>query len=271
MKRKLIDRLRERQGLEAEELFNPTRRLRRSIYLLPSAFTVGNIFAGFLALISTLAGQYETAAVAIGVAVVLDGLDGKVARLANVTSDFGLQLDSLADAISFGIAPSILVYAWGLSELGKFARFSAFVFLICGVMRLARFNLQVQNLKSFAGLPIPAGAGFVAATVHLLPEPPHHPLFKFCLVTATYLTAFLMISTIRYPSLKYLNLGRGKSHLTILMLALLVSGIYFFSQQVLMVIAALYLSSGPFLRFYRFAKRRIQGAESVPSESMEAD
>ena len=117
---------------EAREVFKPGRHLRRSVYLIPSLFTVGNMFAGFFALISTLNADYEAAAVAIGIAVLLDGVDGWVARLANADSDFGLQLDSLADVISFGIAPAILIYSWGLSEFGNFARFSTFVFLICG-------------------------------------------------------------------------------------------------------------------------------------------
>ena len=140
------------------------------------------MFAGFFALVSTLNADYEAAAVAIGIAVLLDGVDGWVARLANADSDFGLQLDSLADVISFGIAPAILIYSWGLSEFGNFARFSAFVFLICGAMRLARFNVQVQDLKSFAGLPIPAGASFVAATIHFFGDAPASNMFKFYLV-----------------------------------------------------------------------------------------
>ena len=264
--------LKEKEHLEreAELVFNPRRKLRRSVYLLPSVFTVGTIFAGFYAVISTLNGHYQSAAVAIGIAVVLDGLDGRVARLANATSDFGLQLDSLADVISFGIAPAILIYSWGLGEFGKFARFSTFVFLICGAMRLARFNVQLKDLKHFAGLPIPAGAGFVAATVHLFGEPPDSLFFKFYLVGITYLISFLMLSTIRYPSLKQLNLGRGKSHLNVLMLALLVAGVIWYSQQVLMVIATVYLCSGLFARVYQFVKYRIR-SQGLPTKELNID
>lgn len=260
-------RMSKRHRGDDEPVFRPSRKLRRTIYLLPSAFTVGNIFAGFLAVISCLSGQYPIAAAAIGVAVILDGLDGRVARMANVTSDFGLQLDSLADAISFGIAPAILIYSWGLQDLGNFARFSAFVFLICGVMRLARFNLQAQELKHFAGLPIPAGAGFIAATVHFFPEPIESPVFRTYLVTATYVTALLMISTIRYPSLKQLNLGRGKSHLSILLLATLVASIYFYSEEALLVVAYGYLLSGPVLRVVSLIRRR----SAPPAGAAEAD
>jgi CDP-diacylglycerol---serine O-phosphatidyltransferase len=248
---------------EMEDVVNSPRKLRRSVYLLPSAFTVGNMFAGFFAVISTLNGQYGAAAVAIGIAVVLDGLDGRVARLAHATSDFGVQFDSLADIISFGIAPAILIYSWGLVEFGKFARFSVFVFLICGAIRLARYNVQLKDLKQFAGLPIPAGAGFVAATVHLFGDLPQSTFFKIYLIGITYLISFLMISTIRYPSLKGLNLGQGKSHLNVLMLALLVAGVIWYSQHVLMSIATVYLCSGLFARGYQFIKYRTQESESV--------
>ena len=243
----------------------PRRKLKRTIYILPSIFTVGNIFAGFLSLIATLSGEYEKAAIAIGIAVILDGLDGRVARLANVSSDFGVQLDSLADVISFGIAPAVLVYSWGLVDFGRFARFSAFVFLICGVMRLARFNTQLGELKHFAGLPIPAAAGFIAATVHFFPGPPANPLFKPVMVGATYLTALLMISTIRYPSLKQLDLGQGKSHLVILTLATLVAGIFFYSRYALLILAYSYLLSGPLARMYQFSKYRFGHRRRVTS------
>lgn len=256
---------------EANQIFNPNKRLHRSIYLLPTVFTVSNIFAGFFALISTLNQDYQYAAVAIGIAVVLDGLDGWVARLANATSDFGLQLDSLADVISFGVAPAILIYSWGLSGLGDFARLSAFVFLICGIVRLARFNVQTQQLKHFVGLPIPGGAGFVAATVHFFGQAPQSTLFQFYLVIMTFLVAFLMISTLRYPSLKHLNLGRGKSHLSVLLLAFLIAGLIWYSRNVLMIIAGVYLCSGLFARAYQFAKYRIRQLRRFPAEELHTD
>jgi CDP-diacylglycerol--serine O-phosphatidyltransferase len=181
-----------------------------------------------------------------------------VARLAGATSDFGLQLDSLADVISFGLAPAVLVYSWGLVGLGNFARLAAFVFLICGAMRLARFNLQMPELRFFAGLPIPAAAGFVAATVHLFGEAPESRLFQVWLVGMIYLLGLLMISTLRYPSLKYLQLSRGKSHLSVLLLALIIAGVILFSQQVLMLIAAAYVCSGLVARIYQFLHYRLQ-------------
>ena len=262
-------RLRGKQRLEhgSEQVFAPSKKLRRSIYLLPSAFTVANIFAGFYAVISTLNGQYGAAAVAIGIAVVLDGLDGLIARLANATSDFGVQLDSLADVISFGLAPAVLIYSWGLVEFGKFAQFSAFLFLICGAIRLARFNLRLGDLRHFAGLPSPAAAGFVAATVHLFGQLPQSELFRFYLAGVTILISFLMVSTIRYPSLKKLNLGYGKSHLNVLVLAVLVAGVIWYSQQVLMSTAALYVCSGLFARGYQFIRYHAQESERLSTKT----
>ena len=242
------------------------QKLRRSVYLLPSAFTVGNIFAGFFAVTATLNGHYGSAAIAIGIAVVLDFTDGYVARLANVTTDFGSQLDSLADVISFGIAPALLIYTWGLPGLGKFASFSAFFFLMCGATRLARFNIQLKDLKHFAGLPIPAAAGFVAATVHLFGTPPEGQIFTICFVGVTYLLSFLMISTVRYPSLKRVNLGRGKSHLNVLLLALLVAGVIWYSQPVLMAMAGVYLCTGLASRAHQFVKFHLRPAEFSTEE-----
>lgn len=242
-------------------------RGRRTIYVIPSLFTVGNIFAGFFAVISVLQGNYEHAAVAIGLAVVLDGLDGRIARMTGATSEFGLQLDSLADVISFGIAPSILIYSWGFGELGNFARLSAFVFLICGTMRLARFNIQVEELRYFVGLPIPAGAGMIAAVVHFVKVPPEQPAVQVALAALTYLLAFLMISTIRYPSPKQLQLSRGKSHVTVLMVGLLLAGVVWYSEQVLIALATIYVLSGPGVRIYHwmsFRRRRRTEAWVAP-------
>lgn len=247
-----------------------SRNLHRSAYWLPSAFTVGNIFAGFFAVTATLNGHYGNAAVAIGIAVVLDFTDGYVARLANVTTDFGSQLDSLADVISFGIAPALLIYAWGLAGLGQFASFSAFLFLMCGATRLARFNTQLKDLKHFAGLPIPAAAGFVAAIVHLFGAPPEGELFTISFAGVTYLLSFLMISTVHYPSLKQVNLGRGKSHWNVLLLAFLVAGVIWYSEPVLMALAGVYLCTGLVSRAHQFVKSHLR-PEELSTEKFNID
>jgi CDP-diacylglycerol--serine O-phosphatidyltransferase len=229
----------------------PRRRGRRTVLLLPSAMTVGNLFCGFFAIISAMHGHFDESAKAIGIAIILDGLDGRMARMANATSEFGLQLDSLADVISFGLAPAILMLAWAFPPLGEYGIFTAFVFLICGTMRLARFNIQVQETKHFVGLAIPAGAAVVAAGVHFLGTPVTDPLQANLLAVAMLILSFLMISRIRYFSLKRLHMGKGKSHLNILLLSVLLALTYLYSEIVLLVLACAYALSGPVSRLFQ--------------------
>lgn len=245
--------LEQNSGPEGER---PRRRLGRSVYILPSMFTVGNIFCGYYAVIKTMQGNYDFAAQAIGVAIILDALDGRIARLTNSTSGFGLQLDSLADVISFGIAPSILAFFWGLQNVDyRLGWTAAFTFTICGAMRLARFNVQAGSLKHFVGLPIPAGGGAVAAIVHFFGAPLKNSLTSSLMVAVVLLLAFLMISTFKYNSLKNLTLGK-KSHFTILILALIVALIYNYSDWSLLVLAVGYCVSGPIVRTYAYIHHR---------------
>jgi CDP-diacylglycerol--serine O-phosphatidyltransferase len=224
---------------------------------------VGNIFCGFFAIISSMRGDYDNAAKALGIAIALDGLDGRLARLANATSEFGLQLDSLADVISFGLAPAILMASWGLVPLGDYGIFTCFVFLICGTMRLARFNVQTQSLKQFVGMAIPAAAGVVAAMVHFVQTPVTDPLRSNLLAILMLVLSFLMISRIRYFSLKQLKLGRGKSHLNVLLLSVLLALIYFYSQIVLLVMACSYAVSGPLARCFQSLRAHPRSDRSV--------
>ena len=245
------------------------RRLRRTVFILPSLFTVGNIFCGYFAIVSTMRGNYDDAAQAIGIAIFLDMLDGRIARLTNSATDFGLQLDSLADVISFGIAPSLLAFVWGLSTLNHGLGWTAaFTFTICGAMRLARFNIGARDLKHFVGLPIPAGGGMVVAIVHFFVQPVATQIGATFLVIAVFLLAFLMVSTIRYPSLKSLTLGR-KSHIAILFIALLVALIYNYSRWTLLIVAMTYASSGVIARVYSFARRRKSGEEIPLADPIE--
>ncbi len=232
------------------------RRLGRSVFILPSMFTVGNIFCGYFAILSTMRGNYDQAAQAIGIAIILDMLDGRIARLTNSATSFGLQLDSLADVISFGIAPSVLALVWGLGSLdNRLAWTAAFTFTICGAMRLARFNVQAGHFKHFVGLPIPAGGGTIAAIVHFFGPPIVNPMAASFMMAAVFLLAILMVSTLRYSSLKYLTLGK-KSHLTILVIALLVALIYFYSRTTLLAIAVLYSLSGLVLRLAALLRKK---------------
>ena len=214
-------------------------------------------------------GEYDHAAQAIGIAMILDMLDGRVARLTNTATDFGVQLDSLADVISFGIAPAILALVWGLSGLSHgLGWIASFTFAICGAMRLARFNVQAGRFKHFVGLPIPAGGGAIAAIVHFFGEPVHTPVAAILMMAVVFLLSFLMVSTLRYSSMKYLTLGK-KSHLTILLLALLVALIYNYSGPTLLVIAAGYCLSGIIGRIYHLLRRKRPGEELSLTESLE--
>ncbi len=253
-----------------EEVPAPARkRLGRTVFLLPSMFTVGNIFCGYYAILSTMHQQYDHAAQAIGIAIVLDMLDGRIARMTNTATGFGLQLDSLADVISFGIAPSILALVWGFSgvhqQLGWIA---AFTFTICGAMRLARFNVQAGRFKHFVGLPIPAGGGAIAAIVHFFLEPVTNPIGGGCMVAVVFGLAFLMVSTFRYSSLKQLTLQR-KSHLTILIIALLVALIYWYHRWSLLIIAVVYCLSGILHRLYNLLRHKKPGEELQSPDLLE--
>jgi CDP-diacylglycerol---serine O-phosphatidyltransferase len=241
----------------------PRRRLGRSVFILPSLFTVGNIFCGYYSIMSTIHGSYDHAAEAIGVAIILDTLDGKIARLTNSTSGFGLQLDSLADVISFGIAPSILAFFWGMQNVDyRLGWIAAFTFAICGAMRLARFNVQAGSFKHFVGLPIPAGGGTIAATVHFFGDPVTSRVGAGFMVASVFMLAFLMISTLKYNSLKNLTLGR-KSHLTILILALFVALIYNFSNWTLLLCALGYTLSGPVARLYGLVRHKKRATDEL--------
>jgi CDP-diacylglycerol--serine O-phosphatidyltransferase len=253
-----------REQVSETESERPRRRLGRSIFILPSLFTVGNIFCGYYAIIATMHGSFDRAAEAIGVAIILDSLDGKIARLTNSTSLFGLQLDSLADVISFGIAPSILAFFWGLQNVDyRLGWIAAFTFTICGAMRLARFNIQAGGLKHFVGMPIPAAGGAIAAIVYFFGEPISKPIYASAFVAAVCLLAFLMISTIKYNSLKNLTLGR-RSHLTILVIALLVALIYTYPDWTLLCLALGYVISGPATRLYHFVHHRKRTPDKLP-------
>ncbi len=248
---------------EDNRLARRRRRLGRSIFILPSIFTVGNIFCGYFAILSTMRGNYDQAAQAIGIAIVLDMLDGRIARLTNSATGFGLQLDSLADVISFGVAPSVLALVWGLASLdNRLAWTAAFTFTICGAMRLARFNIQAGHFKHFVGLPIPAGGGAIAAIVHFFGAPIKDPVGASLMVAAVFMLAFLMVSTIRYSSLKYLTFGK-KSHLMVLILALFIALVYFYSKPTLLAIAALYVLSGVTVRLVSLIRRK-KPVEELP-------
>jgi CDP-diacylglycerol--serine O-phosphatidyltransferase len=190
---------------------SPATRPKKGIYLLPNLLTTGALFGGFFAVLSGFSGGYEIAAIAIFVAMVFDGLDGRVARMTNTQSDFGVQYDSLSDMVSFGIAPAIVVYGWGMQSLGKVGIAAAFVYASSAALRLARFNVQssVNSGKFFIGLPSPAAAALIAGFVWSSQSLQPSWLLSCFTALLTAVAGLLMVSNFKYPSFKQIDL-RGR-------------------------------------------------------------
>lgn len=243
--------------------------MKKGVYLLPNLVTMGNMFCGFFAIISVFNGAYFRAGVAILVAAVMDGLDGKVARMTNTSSRFGIEFDSLADLVSFGIAPGILIYAWALKPFGRFGWAAAFLFAVCGALRLARYNVQADNSesKSFTGLPIPAAACMIASLVimhkHLWGIETKHPLL---LMLVAYTLAFLMVSTIKYHSLKEVNLKRRKPFSLLVSASLALFIIVSEPQVTLFLAFTVYALSGIVERLFSFS--RVKESEKEHKKGM---
>ena len=224
-----------------------SQRFRRGASILPSLFTTGNLFLGFWSIVKTLDGRFGEAAPLIGAAVILDMLDGRIARLTNTQTEFGAQYDSLADAVSFGVAPALLVYCWALQSVPRAGWPAAFLFLACGVLRLARFNVQrhVVDARFFVGLPIPAGAAQLAAVVFVFPDRLLEPWMTVAILALVVVVAFLMVSTFRYRSFKGFDLRRLRSYLSVLGIALLFLLVAAHPEASLLAVTTLYTASGP--------------------------
>ena len=246
-------------------------RLRRGIYVLPNIFTSLNLFCGFYAVIASIDGKYIAASIAIIIGVMFDIMDGKIARATNTNSKFGIEYDSLADLISFGLAPGIMIYLWALRPLGRIGWLAAFLFMACGALRLARFNSQIGIISSdhFVGLPIPAAAGMSATTVlfcHKLGMAGKiNPIFIMVLL---YLLSFLMVSTIKYNSFKKPELFR-KMNFNVLVAVILI--LIFIAAQpsiALFLLGLTYIISGPFttLRNHRRIKQEILGTDELDEQ-----
>ena len=273
------------------------RRFRRGMYILPSIFTAANVLLGYYAILQVIhgaiahavaqatqtpvqaPGHFDNAAKAIGFAVLFDGLDGRIARMTGTTSDFGRELDSLADVITFGIAPALLAWAWGFHRisfavsnpdlvvnLGRAGTIASFMFLIAGASRLARFNISVNpqpsnpgrpGKKYFVGMPIPAGAGVVAAVVHFNGgEPIVWWIGALTWLIVLVITSYLMVSTWRFYSFKDINFNARQPARLVVLIGLLIAGIVLFSRPVLFAIALLYMVSGIFWRLSWFFRRK---------------
>jgi len=243
-------------------------RSRRGIYILPNIFTSLNLFCGFYAVIAAIDGKFAAAAIAIIIGVMFDILDGKIARATNTTSQFGLEYDSLADLVSFGLAPGIMIYLWALKPLGRIGWLAAFLFMACGALRLARFNSQVGTVGSdyFVGLPIPAGASMAATTVLFCHRfnIAGNPIIILILL---YILSFLMVSTIKYNSFKKPELFR-KMNFNVLVAVILIL-IFIASQPpiALFILGLTYVISGPYITIRHH--RRLMQKTSIPHEVKE--
>ncbi len=232
-------------------------KLRRGIYILPNAFTSLNIFCGFFAIIAAIGDRFESAAIAILVAVIFDSLDGKIARVTHTTSQFGIEYDSLSDLVSFGLAPSLLMYMWVLKPMGRIGWLAAFLFTTCGALRLARFNAMADETPSahFTGLPIPAAAAMNATTV-LFCTKYSITFFEMPVVflVGLYALSFLMVSTIKYESFKKAELFQKMSFNNLVKFILVFIVIAQKPQLLLFCIILLYIASGPVMSVFAMVK-----------------
>jgi CDP-diacylglycerol--serine O-phosphatidyltransferase len=261
------------------------RQPSRGMYVLPSLFTAGNMAAGYYAITQSIQGSvadqsyFDRAALALGIAVLFDGLDGIIARMTNTTSDFGKELDSLADVITFGVAPSLLAYIWGFRMLPAMAHaearqqivhigvFVCFIFLICGASRLARFNISINpqprnpgrpGKKYFVGMPIPAGAGVISSVVHFQRGSPiDNPWVSVVWLCLLLFTSFLMVSNWRFWSAKEITVGARHPYRLFAVIVVIGASIVLYHQYMLIIIAMAYLVSGVVARLaYSWGRQR---------------
>jgi CDP-diacylglycerol--serine O-phosphatidyltransferase len=221
---------------------------KRGVYLLPNILTTANLFCGFYAMLASMQGLFEKASVFLVVAMVLDSLDGRIARMTNTMSKFGAEYDSLADLVTFGVAPAILAYSWSLSAYGKPGWLAAFLFVVCGALRLARFNIQIGIVESrvFNGLPIPGAASVVATGVMLycywVGESRYH---NVPILIAIVVLALLMVSNVKYYSFKDLNFFSRKPFMSFVIIVIVLIIVAAEPQITLFIMSVTYSLSGP--------------------------
>jgi CDP-diacylglycerol--serine O-phosphatidyltransferase len=266
-------------GMDQREIPFAERRFRnakfrRGIFLLPSLFTSANLLCGYYAVVAALSGSvadFDHAARAIGFAILFDSLDGRVARMTGTNTEFGVQFDSLADVVSFGIAPAVLAYAWGyrsvlptaainVEQLGQLGWIFCLAFLICCAWRLARFNVQGMapgSSKFFVGMPTPAAAGVIAAIVHGFKVPLHDWRWSISWFVLAAALGALMTSTIRYYSFKDIPWTRKQPSLAVILLLMSIAVIWVYSEVALVLLACAYAAAGVALHFVRFFRHRL--------------
>jgi CDP-diacylglycerol--serine O-phosphatidyltransferase len=244
------------------------RRFRRGVYLLPSMFTIGNMFCGYACIVYAMRGEFATAAPFIGFAMVADALDGAIARMTRSTSAFGLELDSLADVTSFGLAPAILSFAWGLNPLGRLGWAVAFVYVAAAALRLARFNIQSGSTdkRFFVGMPSPAAAAIPAATVYAFPDGFTTYATALPVLAMVLVPALLMVSTVRFRAFKTLDLQVRRSYPVLILVALGLALVAAHPPLFLLVAAYGYLA----WTFIEFAWTRLRRRPAEPSSAESA-
>lgn len=249
------------------------RRFRRGMYLLPTLFTLGNMFCGYASVVQAMSRDFETAAMLIGIAMVLDTLDGFIARLTGSATAFGLEFDSLADVISFGLAPAVLAFAWGLQPLGRLGWAAGFLYVTAAAMRLARFNIQTAaaaDKRYFVGMPSPAAAGVTASTVYLYPWGLNDYRSALPALAVVIVPALLMVSTIRFRSVKAIDVGWRRSYVTLFLGAVVLTLIAAQPRVALVVLAYSYLASA-FIGLALSRLRRRHPATDAPGSAKATD
>jgi CDP-diacylglycerol--serine O-phosphatidyltransferase len=218
-------------------------RFRRGVYLLPSLMTVSNLLCGYASVVYSTRGDFDTAAVLLGIAMVVDTLDGFFARLTHSQSAFGAELDSLADVVSFGVAPAILAFTWGLWPLGRLGWAAGFIYVTAAALRLARFNIQsaTGDKKYFAGLPSPAAASVTASTVFMYPWGLQDPRVAGLALPMVLVPGFLMVSTIRFRSLKAVDVGWRRSYVVVFLGAVVIALVASHPRLALVVLSYSYI------------------------------
>jgi len=253
----------ERSAVETERHEN----LRRGVYLLPNLLTTGGLFSGFYSIVATMNGNYYLAAWFILIAAIFDGLDGKVARLTNTTSKFGVEYDSLADLVAFGVAPGLMMYAWALKPFGKMGWLAAFLYVVCGALRLARFNVQITTVESkrFVGLPIPGAAWMAASLVIFF----HHmggtgTIKKVSVLLLIYVLAALMVSNIRYYAFKDPELFRRQPFGFLVLAIIFIIVIVAQPEIMIFALACLFVASGPIGGLFKYFRKTPAPVEPAP-------
>lgn len=232
---------------------------RRGIYILPNLFTSASLFGGFYAIIAAIQGRYEAAAMAIIISSILDGIDGRVARFTRTTSHFGVEYDSLSDLIAFGVAPGVLAFQWALEPFGRLGWLAAFMYVICGALRLARFNVQkaVEDPRFFKGLPIPAAACFIASLIlfaHALGGIPENR--SVIIIAMIYFLSFLMVSTVKFYSFKGFDIRNRRPFHVLVSIILICLVIAYKPTIMIFLIMFAYVLSGPVMGIWRLYRGR---------------